>query len=72
MNVGVENHDPVLLEMIRTIGRRLFAADILQGLEKIDLNGMDLVAANRMTRQALVAVGENRLGYVLVYAAKTS
>lgn len=69
-HVAVENHDPALLEMIRGIGSRLFAADILRGLEKIDLAGMDLDAARRMTRQALVAVGEHRLGYAIVLAAK--
>ena len=69
-DVAVENHDPVLFEMIRSIGRRLFAADILRGLQKIDLEGIDLIAANRMTRQALVAVGEHRLGYAVVCAAK--
>ena len=37
---------------------------------QIDLEGIDLVAANRLTRQALVAVGEKRLGYALVCAAK--
>jgi len=45
---------------------------ILRGLRKIDVEGIDLVAANRMTRQALVAVGKNRLGYALVYAASPS
>jgi len=48
------------------IGSRLFAADILRGLRKIDLEGIDLTAANRMTRRALVAVGENRLGRMTV------
>jgi arsenite methyltransferase len=70
IDVAVENHDDVLLEMIRNIGSRLFAADILRGLRKIDLEGIDLVAAYRMTRQALVAVDENRLGYTLVSAAR--
>jgi arsenite methyltransferase len=70
VDVAVENHDAVLLEMIRGIGRRLFAVDILHGLRKIDLEGIDLVAANRMTRQALVAVSEKRLGYALTCAAK--
>jgi arsenite methyltransferase len=70
IDVAVENHDDVLLEMIRSIGSRLFAADVLRGLRKIDLEGIDLVAANRMTRQALIAVGEKRLGYALVCAAK--
>jgi arsenite methyltransferase len=70
VNVVVENHDHVLLDMIRNIGTRLFAADILRGLNKIDLAGIDLQAASRMTRQALVAVGEHRLGYAVVCAAK--
>jgi arsenite methyltransferase len=70
VDVTVENHDAALLEMIRNIGSRLFAADILRGLRKIDFEGIDLVAANRMTRQALTAVGEKRLGYALVSAAK--
>jgi arsenite methyltransferase len=70
IDVTVENHDAALLEMIRNIGSRLFAADILRGLQKIDLEGIDLAAANRMTRQALVAVSERRLGYALMCAAK--
>jgi arsenite methyltransferase len=70
IDVTVENHDAALLEMIRNIGSRLFAADILRGLQKIDLEGIDLVAANRMTRQALVAVGERRLGYAVISASK--
>jgi hypothetical protein len=34
------------------------------------VEGIDLVAANRMTQQALLAVGEKRLGYALVCAAR--
>jgi SAM-dependent methyltransferase len=70
IDVTVENHDAALLEMIRNIGSRLFVADILRGLQKIDLEGIDLVAANRMTRQALVAVSERRLGYAVMCASK--
>jgi arsenite methyltransferase len=70
IHVAAENHDPVLVEMIRSIGSRLFAADILRGLHKIDLEGIDLVAAKRMTKEALVAVNERRLGYALMCAAK--
>ena len=70
IDVAVETHDAVLLDMIRSIGSRLFAADVLRGLQKIDLEGIDLAAAKRMTKQALVAVNEKRLGYALVCAAK--
>lgn len=68
--VTVENHDGVLSDMIRRIGSRLFAADVLRGVRQIDLKGIDLAAANRMTREALIAVGDKRLGYALVCAAK--
>ncbi len=60
----------MLLEMIRNIGSRLFAVDVLRGLKKIDLDGMDFDAARRMTRQALVAVEGHRLGYAVVCATK--
>ncbi len=68
VHVRAENHDEVLLEMIRSIGSRLLAADILRGLQKIDLDGIDLAAAKRMTKQALSAVHERRLGYALMRA----
>lgn len=71
IDLAVEHHDAALLEMVRSIGSRLFAADLLRGLRKMDLDGIDLDAAKRLTRQALVAVGENRLGYALVCAARS-
>ncbi|GAC1458880.1 MAG: hypothetical protein PVSMB1_08770 [Gemmatimonadaceae bacterium] len=56
--------------MIRNIGSRLFAVDVLRGLQKIDLGGFDIDAAKQMTRQALVAVAEHRLGYAVVCGTK--
>ncbi len=70
MDVAIERHDDALTEMIRAIGARLFATEVLVGLEKIDLAGIDLEAAKRLTRQALAAVAERRLGYAIVCAAK--
>ena len=70
VEVAVEHHDAVLLEMIRDVGSRLFAMDVLRGLQKIDLDGIDFDAARWMTRQALVAVEGHRLGYAVVWAAK--
>ena len=68
-NVVVERDD-ALAEMIRGIGTRLFATEVLAGLEKIDLAGIDLAAAKRVTRQALTAVAAHRLGYAIVCASK--
>jgi arsenite methyltransferase len=71
VDVAVENHDAALVEMIRDIGKRLLTVDILRGLGKLELEGIDLAAANRLARQALVAVNEKRLGYAVVCAAKS-
>ena len=70
VDVSIENHDAVLLEMIRDVGSRLFAADVLRGLQKIDLEGFDFDAAKTMTQEARVAVAEHRLGYAIVCATK--
>src|SRR5688572_17594964 len=43
----VENHDEVLTDMIRGIGTRLFATEVLAGLGKLDLAGIDFAAAKR-------------------------
>ena len=66
----VEPHDGALTDMIRAIGVRLFAAEALAGLGKLDLSGIDLPAANRMAKHALTAVAEKRLGYAVVCATK--
>ena len=69
-DVTIESHDGVLLEMIRGIGARLFAAEVLTGLKAIDLAGVDLTEAKRLTSQALAAAQQGRLGYAIVYATK--
>jgi ubiquinone/menaquinone biosynthesis C-methylase UbiE len=69
-NAVVETHDDALMEMIRGIGTRLFATEVLAELGKIDLSEIDLPAAKRMTHQALTAVAEQRLGYAIVCATK--
>ena len=69
---AIETHDDVLRELVRAIGTRLFATDVLVGLKKIDLPGIDLEAAKRMAHQALVAVNTGRLGYAIVCAVRES
>lgn len=68
--VVVENHDDALAEMIRGITTRLFATEVLAGLGKLDLAGMDLSAARRLCRDAMAAVTSHRLGYAIVCARK--
>lgn len=68
----VEAHDDALTDMIRGIGTRLFATEVLAGLGKLDLAGIDVPAAKRLARQAMTAVAEGRLGYAIVRATKPS
>lgn len=65
----VEPHDEALRDLVKTIGTRLFTAEILAGLNKLDMSGVDLTAAKRLVRQSLDAVNEGRLGYAVIVAA---
>jgi SAM-dependent methyltransferase len=67
---AVETRDDTLRDLVRTIGTRLFTTEVLAALQKIDLVGIDLQAAKRMTRQAAVAIDEGRLGYVILTAER--
>jgi ubiquinone/menaquinone biosynthesis C-methylase UbiE len=67
-DVVVEPHDQALLEIVADIGKRLFVADVLARLDKIDISGVDLPAAKRLARQALEAIHAGRLGYAIVCA----
>jgi len=64
----IEPHDDAVREMVRSIGVRLLAADVLAALKKIDLPGVDLAAARRLAAQARAAVDQGRIGYALVCA----
>jgi arsenite methyltransferase len=64
----IKDHNETLTEMIRGVGTRLFAAEVLLGLGKLDLVGIDLPSAKRLAKQAMVAVAQHRLGYAIVHA----
>jgi len=66
----VEAHDDSLKELVREIGSRLFATEVLAALKKIDLPGIDFEAARRMAHQARVAVDRGEIGYAIVCATK--
>jgi len=65
-----EAHDDQLKELVGEMGRRLFAAEVMAALKKIDLPGFDFEAAKRMARQARVAVERGDIGYAIVCATK--
>jgi ubiquinone/menaquinone biosynthesis C-methylase UbiE len=66
----VEAHDDALKQLVREIGSRLFATEVLAALKKIDLPGIDFEAARRMAHQARVAVDRGEIGYAIVCATK--
>jgi len=66
---AVERHDDVLRDLVGAVRTRLFAAEVLAGLNKAAIPSLDLEAAKRMARQALTAIDEGRLGYAIVIAS---
>jgi arsenite methyltransferase len=67
----VELHNEALTEMIQQVRGRLLGAEILTGLEKLDLPGVDFQAAKQMAKAAHEAVERGQLGYVLISAVKS-
>src|ERR1700733_5953290 len=66
----VERHDEALGEMIRQVRGKLLGAEILTGLEKLDLPGVDFETAKQVARTAHEAVERGQLGYVLISGVK--
>jgi ubiquinone/menaquinone biosynthesis C-methylase UbiE len=65
-----ERHDEALLEMVRRMERNLLGLEIMTGLKKLDLPGLNLPAAKRMANAARQAILEGQLGYAIVTARK--
>jgi ubiquinone/menaquinone biosynthesis C-methylase UbiE len=66
----VEPHHAVLQEMVDQIRRNLLGAEIMTGLKKLQLPGLDLEAAKRIANGASEAIKRGQLGYVLICATK--
>ena len=66
VSVRTEPHDEALAEMVKDIRGRLTTAQILVGLKKLELPGVNLPEAQNMARAAEQAVLEGKLGYALV------
>jgi arsenite methyltransferase len=67
---SVEERSDALEEMTNQIRLKLLGAEIMTGLNKLQLPGLDLEAAKRMVKSAMVAVKQGQLGYALICAAK--
>lgn len=65
-----EFHDEALIDMVRRIQSKLLVAEIMAGLKKLDLGGVDLSAAKQMAKSALNAIEQGQLGYAIIIADK--
>jgi len=66
--VAVEPHDEALVEMVHGIRMKLLSAEVLVGLKRLALPGIDLASAKEMARAALTAIQQGRLGYAILIA----
>jgi arsenite methyltransferase len=71
LNLGVtEEHDRALIDFVEQIRSRLLAAEIMVGLKKVELPGIDLGLVKDIARHALSAAKAGKLGYAIVTATK--
>lgn len=65
-----ESHDEALAEMVRQVQSKLLGIEIMNGLKKIDIPGLDLTSAKEMAKAAFAAVQNGQLGYAIITAEK--
>lgn len=67
----VEDHSDALVEMVRQIQGKLLGAEIMVGLKKIDLPGVDFATGRQFAQAALRAADDRALGYAVIGARKS-
>jgi hypothetical protein len=56
--------------MVDEIRMKLLGAEVLRGLRKLQLPGVDLGAAKGLANSVMTAIRQGQLGYVLICATK--
>lgn len=67
----VELHDGALAEMVQQIGMKLLSAEVLVGLKRFTLPGIDFASAKQMAQIALTAIQKGQLGYAVLIAERS-
>lgn len=65
-----EEHNHALAELVDQGRTRLFVAEVLAGLQKLNVSGFDLETAKTVAKHALTAIRTGKLGYAIVAALK--
>jgi len=68
----VEYHDEALTEMVQGIRMKLLSAEVLVGLKKLALPNTDFASAKALAQNALAAIRQGYLGYVVLTAVKSA
>lgn len=69
---NAEQRNQYLQEMVQGIRSKLLMAEIMIGLKKLELPGLDLGQAKAFSKAAQDAIATNHLGYGFVVATKTA
>jgi hypothetical protein len=65
-----QQRDHHLRNMVESIRARLLMADVMRGLGKLDIPGLDIAKANQFARAASTAIQAGQLGYGVLVACK--
>jgi hypothetical protein len=66
----VELHDEALAEMVQQIGMRLLGAEIMVGLNKLNLPDVNFNKPKQLAMSALDGIHRRQLGYAIITASK--
>jgi MFS family permease len=69
-SIHVEPHYEALVEMAAQIRMRLLGAEIMVGLKKVNLPGVDFVKAKELLKASLEAIHSGQLGYAILTASR--
>jgi arsenite methyltransferase len=67
---SVEDHGEALREMVREVQAKLLGAEIMAGLKKINLPGVDFATGKQFAQAAMQATRDGALGYAVFSARK--
>jgi ubiquinone/menaquinone biosynthesis C-methylase UbiE len=66
----IEIHDNCLLQMAREVQSKLLGLELLTGLKKLDLTGVDMTQAKQFAKSAMTAIQQGVFGYVVLIATR--
>ena len=69
-SIQIEPHNEALVEMAAQIRMKLFGAEIMVGLKKVDLPGVDFAKAKELLNASLEAIHAGQLGYAILTASR--